>query len=220
MKYLLIFLIIAYSIPGQAQNRLIEGKIFAFNNYPLENIQVTTKKSDESVVTDENGQFAIEVKKKDFIMIDNPLFMNYEEKITNKTKSININLIVKESDKNIKKAIEDGIIKEKELDYALKYLNRENNAYALFSDVFEAIEYAIPESSRVEKGNGNYGFVLRGVRSISGDNSALTLVNNSIIEDISCIAPAEIKSIDKLSNSQSALFGTRGANGVISIITY
>lgn len=220
MRALLFIFFVFYSSLAQSQNKIVEGQILAFNKYPLENIEISARKSKEKTTTDENGVFAIKVKEKDLIKINDPLFDKYEKKVGSETDPMKINLIFKESEKNIDEAIDNGYFEEEDLTYALRYLNRQNNAYALFSNVYEAIETAIPEARKAEKPDGSIGFIMRGVRSIDGDNSALIIVNNNIIEDISYIAPAEIKSINKLSNSQAALFGSRGGNGVISIITY
>ena len=61
---------------------------------------------------------------------------------------------------------------------------------------------------------------VRGGGSLSQDNSPLYIVDGFPAESISDIAPSEIESIDVLKDASStAIYGARGANGVIIITT-
>ena len=61
---------------------------------------------------------------------------------------------------------------------------------------------------------------VRGGGSLSQDNSPLYIVDGFPVESISDIAPSEIESIDVLKDASStAIYGARGANGVIIITT-
>ncbi|WP_319589307.1 carboxypeptidase-like regulatory domain-containing protein [uncultured Draconibacterium sp.] len=205
---------------GFSQEIVVEGKISAFNKFPLPNIEVLAKKSKNKIITDENGNFRIEIKKKDVLKINNPLFHSFEEKVTGETGKLNINLIFEENDKNIREAISKGYFSEEELDYALTNLAKENNIYGLFNNVYEAIKYAIPEASMVESQSGTVGFILRGTNSIKGSNLAMYVVNQNIVGDVSFINTTDICKIYKLPTSQSAMYGSRAGNGVICIETF
>ena len=61
---------------------------------------------------------------------------------------------------------------------------------------------------------------IRGDRSILGNNEPLILVDNVVTDDISYISPDEVERIDVLKDAAStAIYGSRGANGVILITT-
>ncbi len=61
---------------------------------------------------------------------------------------------------------------------------------------------------------------VRGGGSISQDNSPLYIVDGFPVSSISDIAPSDIQSIDVLKDASStAIYGARGANGVIQITT-
>lgn len=220
MQKILFIILLLSPIIGISQNRIVEGKIIAFSKHPIKNITVIAKKSKSKSTTDKNGVFRIEVKRKDVIKIKNPLFLMYEKRISKNTDFIEINLIFDETDKNISQAIDEGYFTKDNLEYALRNLYRENNVYNLFTDVYEAIKYAIPEATLVENTNGGKAFILRGINSLKGNNNALYLVNQNLMSDISFIPPSEIRRIRKLSNSEAAIYGSRARNGVISIETY
>ena len=61
---------------------------------------------------------------------------------------------------------------------------------------------------------------IRGMRSIMGNNEPLILVDGVEMDDISNILPDMVERIDVLKDASStALYGVRGANGVILITT-
>lgn len=61
---------------------------------------------------------------------------------------------------------------------------------------------------------------VRGGGSITGDNSPLYIVDGFPVESISDISPSDIESIDVLKDASStAIYGSRGANGVIIVTT-
>ncbi|MDD4190837.1 MAG: TonB-dependent receptor plug domain-containing protein [Mangrovibacterium sp.] len=61
---------------------------------------------------------------------------------------------------------------------------------------------------------------VRGGGSITQDNSPLYLVDEFPVDNINDIAPTDIESIDILKDASStAIYGARGANGVILITT-
>src|SRR5690606_28151277 len=61
---------------------------------------------------------------------------------------------------------------------------------------------------------------VRGGGSITGDNTPLFIVDGFPVPTISDIAPADIESIDVLKDASStAIYGSRGANGVIIVTT-
>ncbi|MCR4824268.1 MAG: TonB-dependent receptor plug domain-containing protein [Bacteroidales bacterium] len=61
---------------------------------------------------------------------------------------------------------------------------------------------------------------IRGDRSLLGSNEPLILVDGVVVDDISYISPDEVERIDVLKDASStAIYGSRGANGVILITT-
>ncbi len=61
---------------------------------------------------------------------------------------------------------------------------------------------------------------IRGDRSILGSNEPLILVDGVVTDDIGYITPDEVELIDVLKDASStAIYGSRGANGVILITT-
>lgn len=68
--------------------------------------------------------------------------------------------------------------------------------------------------------DGDVNIRIRGGGSLSQDNSPLYIVDGFPVSSISDISPNEIESIDVLKDASStAIYGARGANGVVIITT-
>lgn len=78
------------------------------------------------------------------------------------------------------------------------------NIYQLIREMFTGVEV---NGSRI---------VVRGVSSF-GDSTPLFVVDDSYVSDISFIQPAEVESIVLLKGEDTAIYGSRGANGVFLI---
>lgn len=88
-----------------------------------------------------------------------------------------------------------------------------DNSLSSYRTVYEYIQGRVPGVQ--VKGDKIY---IRGINSVNSSTDPLILVDGSVCEDISWINPGDIKSIDVLKDAAScALYGTRGANGVIII---
>jgi len=57
-------------------------------------------------------------------------------------------------------------------------------------------------------------------KSFFGSSEPLYVINGIIVQSIDNVNPVEVKSISVLTGSQAAIYGVRGANGVISITLF
>ncbi len=65
---------------------------------------------------------------------------------------------------------------------------------------------------------GGLNIRIRGV-STNGDNKPLILVDGNVVEELNILNPNDIESINVLKDATAAIYGARGANGVILITT-
>ena len=206
------------SVVAYAQSWEVEGIINAFNKYPLKNVNVSSKKAKQSTRSDEHGKFKIQVNKNDQIVVEADGFKKFIYRPKKEENSIKLNLIIEEKKKSIEAAIQGGFISREHLEYGLKNYANENNVYSSFNDVFDAVIYAIPAAKIINE-NGTRKIQLRGVKSTTGSNAALMVVNGYLTEDISFIIPSNIVSIKQLRPTSAAIYGTGSTNGVIEIKT-
>jgi hypothetical protein len=219
VQWMLFFSLFIIPLLCSSQTRKLSGTVISFKKYPVKGITIKAKKAKTEAKTNESGEFEIEVKNKDVIKINESVFLDYTQKITDDIESLTINLIFNNNGRNIEVATEAGYISREDLEYGIEHLYQANNIYANFVDVFDAIKYALPETTIIVE-NGNRAIQIRGAKSVYGSNAALMVVDGVIVEDVSFISPQQIVSISKLPNSQASLYGARAGNGVILIETW
>ena len=93
--------------------------------------------------------------------------------------------------------------------------NKDNRVYDSIFDYFRdkvpgvRVEGSDPASTKV---------YIRGINSIEAPSDPLFIVDGVTVDDISNINPYEVKSVDVLKDSEAAIYGVRGTNGVIIIL--
>ena len=67
----------------------------------------------------------------------------------------------------------------------------------------------------------NNEIIIRGQNSLFGSNAALVIIDGSSVESsaLYSISPNDVKSINIIKDSGAAIYGARGANGVVIIET-
>jgi TonB-dependent starch-binding outer membrane protein SusC len=84
---------------------------------------------------------------------------------------------------------------------------------------FEELLERLPGVDVVRSGN-HYTVRIRGSRSILGNNDPLYVVDGRIVHSTDLITPQNVVRIDVLKDAASlAMYGSRGANGVIVVTT-
>lgn len=202
----------------QGQTRVVYGKLTAFNQYPLQNVEVVARKAKSAVKTDSLGRFSIVAKEKDVIRIKPKAFKPVTRRINEKTDTLEVNLIFVDSKSNRKLATGYGYIDERDLTYATSHLEQENNEFCNYTNIFELIRGRFPGVTVSSSQVGGAVYV-RGATSINLSSEALYVVDGAVSENIDWIHPCDVRSINVLKDGMTAIYGARGANGVVVIET-
>jgi TonB-dependent SusC/RagA subfamily outer membrane receptor len=218
MKYFLILTAtLLFTTISHAQNRVVYGKLTAYNSFPVMNVEVTSKKAKSTTMSDSLGQFSIVCLKKDVIQIKPKVFEPANVKVNDETDSVNINLVFIDTKNNRELAVNSGYMTETNLNYAVANLEEENNDYCKYTDIYALL--------RAEAGSGimvsNSGSITvrGGNNSFSGATEAMIVVDGQPTSSIDWIRPCTVRSINILKGSDAAIYGTRGGNGVVVITT-
>ena len=167
------------TLPAFSQTRLVKGKITTFNQYPVQNVEVASKKAKFTAMTDSLGQFELECNEKDMIMIKTKGFDPLSKRVTSKDDFVTANLIYKDSRKNREIVTGLGYIKPDQLSYALAHLSAENNDFCNYSDIFSLLRANFPELQEYGgAGGAGRGVYIRGNKSLSSEakNEAVYVV--------------------------------------------
>ena len=108
-----------------------------------------------------------------------------------------------------------GTVRKSDLTQSVSTLEVKENDVQGYRDIYEYLE------GRVAGVEVTYDkrIIVRGVNTVNGSTDPLILVDGQEWQDISALNPNDIKSIDVLKGSATAIYGVRGANGVILITT-
>jgi TonB-dependent starch-binding outer membrane protein SusC len=227
MKKLIIFLIgISLTLSLSAQHRVVYGRVNVFKNLQLCNIVVTAKKTGTKTLTDSLGNFAIVCNERDVIKFSGATFNTERVRVKPGIDSINVEMHFIESGKedNVGVAIGYGYIPKSQAAFAYSEIKRDKHIFCSYSDIYALINGRCP--GVVVKGGESTGpgeeqeIIIRGVKSINASNCALYVVDGIVVPSIADIAPCNVKNITFLKDGEAAIYGSRGAVGVVLIETY
>ena len=217
-RYVLALTLLLLTV-GQsvAQKNIVTGKVYAFKNTPVMNIEVRAKKSKQTVTTNEKGLFTIEVKDKDKLVFEGDGFQKEVKKVVAGEK-MDVKMLFLEGARNEEIAVLSGHLTRESLMYSVSNFLEYNNDHYRYPDIWTLIKGKFP-GVKVYEELGSKRVVIRDINyySTAGENTALYLVDGVIWQDISILTPEEIKTINVMKDG--APLGFRGANGVLVITT-
>lgn len=208
------------------QSVTIKGKVRNSIGEPLHGVTVMEKGTTNGTTSDADGAFSVEVTNPTAILVFSYVgFKTQEVSIAGKS-SLEVTLTEDaESLKDIV-VIGYGTARKKDLTGAVANISSEdfnqgpvNNPVQQIAGKVSGVVITQPSGDP----NQNISIRLRGQTSLTGNQAPLIVVDGVQLPDpnqISSISPADIVSYDVLKDaSATAVYGARGANGVILIAT-
>lgn len=194
-----------------AQEVTVCGVVKSFNKYYLKGVKVTARKSDQTALTDSSGRFCIGCEKKDKLVFKAKGFYTERVRIKNDD-SVKVNMAFKGGKKNRQIATGLGYIDQSDLTYAISQLNNEDKNFGKYSSIYDLLQGELTGVDVV-----NQTIVIRGMNSANSE--PLFVVDGTYRNSISHIHPLDVKSVNVIKDGGTAMYGSRGANGVIIIKT-
>ncbi|RYF10475.1 MAG: SusC/RagA family TonB-linked outer membrane protein, partial [Flavobacteriales bacterium] len=191
---------------------------------PLVGVSVTVKDSKTGASTDANGAFKVTVPQNGGVLTFT--YIGYKTRTITLTGQNKLDITLEEDANNLQEVtvnIGYGVVRKKDLTGAVSSVGADVIAAAPVSSALEAIQGRVAGINiATTEGSPDADLVVRvrGGGSITGDNSPLYIVDGFPVASIADIAPQDIESIDVLKDASStAIYGSRGANGVILVTT-
>lgn len=207
-----------------AQNK-IQGGVKDELNFPLPGVAVLEKGTSNGTVTDLNGAYTITLQTKKPILIFS--FIGFE---TQKIEVIGQNVLdvlLKGATEGLDEVVVLGYGKMKKSDLTgsvgsidAKQLDRYPKVNIVDALQGQVAGLSIRANSNNAEGTGT-SILIRGQNSISASNNPLIILDGIPFSgNMSEINPVDVASIEVLKDASStAIYGSRGANGVILITT-
>lgn len=211
------------SIITFAQTSNVTGTVKDNTGMPIPGVNVLIKNSTTGIQTDFDGKFAIKAKPED-ILVFSFIGMKTTEIKVGSQKNINIKLEEEGAKLEEVVVVGYGTRKKKDLTGSIVSVGSEEIASRPVQNAVQAMQgkAAGVDISSNER-PGTVGSInIRGSRSITASNSPLYVVDGIPLNSggIDFINPNDIEAIDVLKDaSATAIYGSRGANGVIIVTT-
>ncbi len=174
-------------------------------------------------VTDIDGNFTVNLKGKSNKLKISYIGMKAKEVSVAGKSTITIKLEDDATSLNDVVVIGYGTVRKKDLTGSVSSISDKQIANIPVSNVSEAMTgkmAGVNITTTEGSPDADIKIRVRGGGSLSQDNSPLYIVDGFPVSSISDIAPSEIQSIDVLKDASStAIYGARGANGVIIVTT-
>ena len=210
----------APAISAEEPETVFKGTVVDNSGSPIIGANILVKGTSTGTISDFNGDFMIKCRK------TNLLEISYIGYITQTVKvSQNMQVVLVEDDRALDEVVVVGYGVQRKTDVTGS-MARVGEKELKAMPVSNALEGMQGRAAGVDITNSQRpgevgGITIRGVRSLEASSDPLYVVDGMISSnDLNSINPADIESVDILKDaSATAIYGSRGANGVVLITT-
>lgn len=214
----------AFPVITQNDNK-ITGTIVDASGIPVIGANVMVKGTSNGTITDMNGHFTLDVPKDAVLEVS---YIGYTTQIVKVAGQKSLSIMLKEDTQNLEEVVVVGYgtMKKSDVTTAVASVSSKNLINRAVVSAGEALAGQVP-GVLIQQTNGAPGgegltIKVRGTGSITQSNDPLYVVDGYPMEDgaFRLVNPSEIESIQVLKDASStAIYGSRGANGVVIITT-
>lgn len=223
INYPQVTLYVKSTTPQQSKGFVVNGTIRDSQRNPLPGVNISVKGTTTGATTDIDGNYFLTVPDKNAILVFQ--YIGFEKQEIKVGSQININLEMKEDSENLEEVVVVGFGKQKKVSVVGSITTIEpkqlkiGTSRSMSNNIVGQLSGVIGAQRSGEPGYDNSSFFIRGISSFNGNNNPLILIDG-IERSLNNIDPSEIESFSILKDaSASAVYGVRGANGVILINT-
>lgn len=219
---MLLFFLLC-SISGFAQDITIKGRIIKDDGQPLAGASVTVKGTAKGTATNDQGEFEISAPANATLVISSIDFVTQEIKVNNRT-SVNVTLVSLEKSLGEVIVVGYGTQRKEAVTGSVASISGNKMREVPAPNISQALQgrlAGVEMSQTSTRPGATMQIRVRGARSLSADNNPLIVLDGiPFMGSLGDINPNDIKSVEVLKDaSATAIYGSRGANGVILITT-
>lgn len=233
-KLLTLFFLIAFSINTWAQKTKVSGVVTDQAKLSIPGVNVMVKGSKDGISTDFDGKYQISAKSGDVIVFS---YLGYRTLEVAYKGGATLNVTLKEDNAQLDEVvvIGYGTVKKNDLTGSVVTVSAKQIEQANKVDAISALQGqsagVVIQRTDNKPGGGGFNIRIRGSSTILqnklADNGGfapgrnpLFIVDGIFLDDISFLNPADISRMDILKDaSATAIYGSRGSNGVVLIET-
>jgi TonB-dependent starch-binding outer membrane protein SusC len=222
---LIYLLLLGFSINSFAQTTITGKVVSATSGEALPSVSILIKGTQKGIVSDIDGNYSMDVPNQNAILVFSFIgFLPQEAVVGNRTQ---LNITLEEDTKSLDEVVVTGYatVKKSDLTGAVSSVKGEDLNRGPIASVTQGLQgqTAGVQITRMGGQPGEGTVVrIRGGNSLTGGNEPLYVIDGVQVYDESGadINPNDIESLEVLKDaSATAVYGARGANGVILITT-
>jgi TonB-linked SusC/RagA family outer membrane protein len=223
-RMLLMGLIVLAPFFGFSQSITVRGTVTeGSSDQTLPGVSVFVKGTTQGTSTDVDGKYELQGVGSDAVLVFSSVGYIQEEIEVNGQTTINMVLSQSISELDEFVVIGYGEVRKRDITGSVVSVDGEDLRVAPVASVAEAITgrlAGVQITATEGSPDAEIKIRVRGGGSITQDNSPLYIVDGFPVSSINDISPSDIETIDVLKDASStAIYGSRGANGVIIITT-
>ena len=215
-------LLMASATTAMAQSITVKGTVTDASGQPVIAAGVIETGTTNGVVTDAAGKYSITVKNASAVLEFSCIGYESQSVTVGRQRTINVSLAESVSFLQEAVAIGYGTQKKADITSSVQSVKSEDFIQGAVLDAGQLIQGKVAGLQiNIPTGDptASSSVMLRGFSSINGSRSPLILIDG-IPGSFATVAPEDIETIDVLKDgSATAIYGTRGTNGVIIITT-
>ncbi|KKX51514.1 SusC/RagA family TonB-linked outer membrane protein [Sphingobacterium sp. IITKGP-BTPF85] len=206
-----------------AKQGQVSGKIVDSSGNPVSGVTVSVKGTSVGTQTSETGSFSINAKVGDMLVISSVGFKTAETRVSS-TSGLTIRLESAADVLDEVVVVGYGTMRKSDVTGSIAMVK---GADMIKDQNFSPLDNLRGKASGVNifsnsSQPGAYGnkVIIRGMATINSSSNPLYVVDGVVMEDFQLLNPNDIESIEVLKDASSAaIYGARGANGVILVST-
>ena len=235
---LLTLLLTAFHSASYAQQRILTGQVKEESGVPIPGVNILLKGTNVGTATDMNGNFSIQVRDDDVLVVS---FIGYESREIEIGTQTKLDIVLREDIATLNEVVVVGVpygeMKKTNLTSAQTTITSDEIKRTVNTTLEQAIQgraagvYVTQNSGQP---GGGISVTIRGVNTLDGSNEPLYVIDGVQIQQTESVSygeqssanplaglnPDDIESIQVLTGpSATAMYGSRGTNGVIQIRT-
>jgi len=218
--FLLIFPLLGNEVYAQME---VSGKVSDSKGGALQGVSIKVKETQASTVTNELGNYSLYVPSKNATIIFTYIgFLKQEQPAS--VSVLNVTLIEESQTLNEIVVVGYGTQKKRDITGSIASVSAKDISTTVATNAMQAIQGKV-SGVTVSQNNWSPGAEatvrVRGTRSFNASNDPLYVIDGiPIVRGLNEINPSDIESMEILKDaSATAIYGSRGANGVILITT-
>ncbi len=203
------------------EQQLVSGRVTDSLGNPIEGVSILVQGTSRGTATDAQGRYQIQADPGDVLVVRNVGYMMQEVTVNGQT-GVDVVLLEDQSDLGEVVVVAYGTQKKATITGAINSITTKEIKQSPAANLAVTLAGRLPGLTAIQRsgepGRDATQLFLRGLGTLNGQNPIILV--DGVERDLTYIDPNEVENVTILKDASStALFGVRGANGVILVTT-